>query len=182
MKHGSFEKRYAKRNLNQRRRRTKPFAEQCQIDSDGHWHLRNRKPTKSGYVDVKINGRSYKAHRVIYEWIKGSIPEGLELDHLCRDRSCVNPWHLEPVTHLENIRRGLGGQNSRAKIHCPQGHPYDEENTWHKKLKPVLVGYALGVIGKLHGKECDENVRKLCDRRRYLRASLSLNSMYACSA
>src|ERR1019366_4519713 len=51
------------------------------------------------------------AHRVAYELFVGPIPEGLQLDHLCRVRSCVNPQHLEPVSQQENIRRGLGGMN-----------------------------------------------------------------------
>lgn len=67
------------------------------------------------------------AHRVAYEEIMGPVPEGLELDHLCRTRSCVNPSHLEPVTHRENMNRG--DVATRRKTHCPKGHPYDEENT-----------------------------------------------------
>lgn len=74
------------------------------------------------------------AHRVAWELVHGPVPDGLELDHLCRNPSCVNPDHLEPVTHQENVRRGLaavlGGQRQRAKTHCPQGHPYDERNTY----------------------------------------------------
>ena len=66
-----------------------------------------------------------KAHRVAYEHIKGPIPEGLVLDHLCRVTICINPNHLEPVTDLMNIRRGMG---NASKTHCPQGHPYDGEN------------------------------------------------------
>jgi len=69
------------------------------------------------------------AHRLSYETEIGPIPEGLELDHLCRVRSCVNPLHLEPVTHQENVRRGEGANFWRNKTHCPQGHEYTEENT-----------------------------------------------------
>ena len=70
------------------------------------------------------------AHRIVYELIKGKIPEGLFIDHLCRVRNCVNPDHLEPVTHEENIRRGIGGVNAinRAKTHCLKGHPLSGEN------------------------------------------------------
>jgi hypothetical protein len=64
------------------------------------------------------------AHRVAYERMVGPVPDGLQLDHLCRNRMCVNPQHLEPVTAGENTRR------ARALItHCPQGHPYDDANT-----------------------------------------------------
>jgi hypothetical protein len=65
-------------------------------------------------------------HRLVYKTVKGQIPDGLELDHLCRNPPCCNPDHLEPVTHRENILRGrtFGAANS-AKTHCPQGHVYD---------------------------------------------------------
>jgi hypothetical protein len=61
----------------------------------------------------------------------GAVPEGLELDHLCRVRGCVNPKHLEPVTHRENLMRGESWSAVNArKTHCPEGHPYDETNTY----------------------------------------------------
>lgn len=64
------------------------------------------------------------AHRFAYELLAGPIPAGLTLDHLCRNTSCVNPVHLEPVTSAENVRRAAA-----AITHCPAGHPYDEANT-----------------------------------------------------
>jgi hypothetical protein len=70
------------------------------------------------------NGFLY-AHRVSYELSVGPIPDGLFLDHLCRVRHCVNPEHLEPVTTAENCRRAAA-----AVTHCPQGHVYDEANTY----------------------------------------------------
>lgn len=64
-----------------------------------------------------------RAHRLAYELVKGPIPDGLTIDHLCRNTWCVNPDHLEPVTIGENVRR-------RPKPdECPQGHAYDERNT-----------------------------------------------------
>lgn len=76
----------------------------------------------------------FKAHRVAYQLYKGIVPVGLDLDHLCRVRCCVNPDHLEPVTRSENNRRGLSGkiqgERQRAKTHCKEGHTYDEENTY----------------------------------------------------
>lgn len=69
--------------------------------------------------------RSLYAHRVIYEALIGPIPVGLEIDHLCRVRRCVNPIHLEAVSHQENVLRGESLAAQRAKrTHCPQGHPY----------------------------------------------------------
>ncbi|MHB8409821.1 MAG: HNH endonuclease signature motif containing protein [Acidiferrobacterales bacterium] len=84
----------------------------------------------SGYGVLSWRGKKRLAHRVNYELRIGSIPSGLELDHLCRKRSCVNPEHLEPVTRRVNLLRGetiIADQVKRT--HCPKGHPYDAENT-----------------------------------------------------
>jgi hypothetical protein len=85
--------------------------------------------TSHGYGATTLDGRYAVASRAAYELLIGPIPEGLVLDHLCRNRACVNPAHLEPVTHQVNINRGVGCPASRT--HCPQGHPYDEANTMH---------------------------------------------------
>ena len=82
---------------------------------------------QDGYYRPKISGRLQMAHRLAYEVLIGPIPKGLELDHLCRNRACYNPWHLEPVTHKENVRRGTS--HNGGKTHCPAGHEYNEENT-----------------------------------------------------
>lgn len=76
------------------------------------------------------SNRSVLAHRWSYEDEYGPIPEGLDIDHLCRNVSCVRPSHLEAVTHLVNVRRGVSGDRQRAKTHCPQGHEYNEQNTY----------------------------------------------------
>ena len=84
--------------------------------------------TRLGYGQIGHGGQDGKVvvvHRVAYELLVGPIPEGLELDHLCHVRRCVNPAHLEPVTHLENMRRG----HFATKTHCPRAHPYDSANT-----------------------------------------------------
>lgn len=90
-----------------------------------------------GYGTIKINGINRHAHIVAFEHFRGPVPEGLELDHVCRVRCCVNPWHLEPVTHIENVRRGVSGIVSRdrelSKTHCPHGHEYSIENTYRYK-------------------------------------------------
>lgn len=83
----------------------------------------------SGYGQLQHDGKNLAAHRVAYEQFVGLIPDGLELDHLCRVRACCNPIHLEPVTHQENMRRGRFG----AATHCPHGHPYSEDNTYRTR-------------------------------------------------
>lgn len=84
-----------------------------------------------GYGQVYLGGRNpLGAHRVVYEFLVGEIPRGLDLDHLCRVRSCVNPAHLEPVSRRVNLRRGIGFAAQRAKqTHCTHGHEFTEKNT-----------------------------------------------------
>lgn len=89
-----------------------------------------------GYGFFRGEPISTRAHRVAYTLTVGPIPKGLELDHLCRNRACVNPAHLEPVVHRENVLRGDAGlaraRLESAKTHCPQGHPYDDINTYRR--------------------------------------------------
>lgn len=90
----------------------------CDKDGYGHWT-----PTHGA--------AGKRAHRVAYEILIGPIPEGLPLDHLCRNSPCCNPNHLEPVTDRTNILRGVGFAALNAKkTHCPKGHPYSLTNTY----------------------------------------------------
>lgn len=91
------------------------------------WQLR----ISAGYgYAYRPGGEAIGAHRLYYEELVGPIPEGLEPDHLCRNKACCNPGHLEPVTHRENSLRGEGACAVNArKTHCKHGHPFDEENT-----------------------------------------------------
>ena len=86
--------------------------------------------TCKGYGLFSYLGKEVYAHRFSYELLVGPIPEGMELDHLCRSPACVNPARLEPVTHQENCRRGEAGRHKCRRIHCKWGHEFTPENTY----------------------------------------------------
>lgn len=90
-----------------------------------------------GYGQVYGGGRMLRVHIVVYEAEVGPVPDGLELDHLCRVRACARPSHLEAVTHVENMRRSAsrGGVLAAPVIpltECKRGHPFDEVNTYKR--------------------------------------------------
>lgn len=82
-----------------------------------------------GYGVIKIGGRYHRAHRVAYGMFRGPVPDGLVIDHLCRNTFCVNPDHLEPVTIGENVRRGFSSRQTAKVTHCAHGHEYTPANT-----------------------------------------------------
>jgi hypothetical protein len=89
---------------------------------------------RDGYGRFKHGGRDDVAHRVSYELAKGPIPDWLELDHLCRNRGCVNPAHLEAVTGRVNVLRGETIVRTNAeKTHCSKGHPLSGDNLFIRR-------------------------------------------------
>lgn len=86
-----------------------------------------------GYGRIRWNGRQPVAHRVVFELLVGPVADGLQIDHLCRVRRCVNPAHLEPVTPLENVHRSTSADYWLSKTHCPRQHPYTAANTYVTK-------------------------------------------------
>lgn len=93
-------------------------------DPDTGCWLWQRHPFAAGYGLFRVDGKRWLIHRYSYTALVGPIPDGLHIDHLCRNRHCVNPDHLEPVTQRENIRRAL------VKTHCLHGHEFTPENTY----------------------------------------------------
>lgn len=112
-----------------------------------------------GYGKFWSDRKNVCAHRFTYELYKGKIPEGLHLDHLCRNPLCVNPEHLEAVTCRENTIRGISGiingLRQRSKTHCKRGHEFNEINT-----------YSRG-DGRRHCRKCNAiKVKEYEDRKR----------------
>ncbi len=108
------------------------FWEKVRLDPSGCWQWAGAVGAGDrggGYAQMRDAGKTLYAHRLSYETLVGLVPDGLHLDHLCRNRTCVNPTHLEPVTCRENLLRGVGPTSIHAgKTHCPKGHEYSGEN------------------------------------------------------
>jgi len=116
------------------------IARHAEIQPSGCW-LWTGSVTNQGYGSFRVDGVSTTAHRAAYEALVGPVPAGLVLDHLCRNRRCCNPKHLDPVSQRENTLRSpiaLGALNA-AKTHCPKGHPYNAENTYVYRYPSTTV-------------------------------------------
>ena len=100
--------------------------------NSGCWEWVN--PRSDGYGRFYLNRKQVLAHRFAYQALVGEVETGLDLDHLCRNRKCCNPEHLEPVTRRENCRRSpIMGKWKLATTHCPEGHEYNSDNTYTDK-------------------------------------------------
>ncbi len=119
------------------------FARRIVVDASGCWLWTGTKH-EAGYGRVRQRGRQVTAHRAIYGLVARPVPSDKQLDHLCRNRLCVNPLHMEVVDNRTNTLRGIGPTAlNKRKTHCPAGHEYTEQNTRVSKS------------GKRHCRECN---------------------------
>lgn len=116
--------------------RLRKFAPKVRVNEEtGCWDWLGNKHPETGYGRVWYSKHDDRlTHRVAYEAARGPIPPGLVIDHLCRNRACCNPAHMEAVTSVENVMRGesIAAQNAR-KTHCKRGHEFTPENTYVSK-------------------------------------------------
>lgn len=122
-------------------------------DEENCWHWLGFTSTE-GYGVAKVAGRTWKAHRYIYEQLEDVSLGDQILHHVCENRVCVNPAHLEPTSRTNHLAIHDTHNGNRDKTHCPTGHPYDEENTY------------INPDGSRRCREC----RREEDRRRRARA------------
>ena len=135
------------------------FWQKVRVTQSGCWEWVGSR-TLDGYGQTMIGSRRDGSrchvliHRWVYENLIGPFPPDLESDHLCRNRVCANPVHIEPVTSRENVLRGNGHTAINArKTHCIHGHAFDEGNTWR-------------LDGRRHCRTCDRQRRAAARQRR----------------
>lgn len=133
----------------------------AKVDKSGECWLWTGARDWNGYGQTAIGHVNLRAHRVAYELERGPIPDGLTLDHLCRNPPCVNPSHLEPVTSGENTMRGdTPASVNAAKTHCPSGHPLSGDNLFS------VSGRRNRRCRECHRIQTREGLRRLRARRR----------------
>lgn len=106
------------------------MMENVAVEEDGCWEWCGATCGHGKYGAIRTPDGMKYVHRVSYEAFIGDIPDGMQVDHLCRNRTCVNPEHLEAVSHYENMRRGSAWAVNKGKTHCPSGHPYSGDNLY----------------------------------------------------
>lgn len=119
----------AKRDILQRIQ--EKYVEEIRVPELGPCWIWTASVDGRGYGQISKDGSPRRAHRVAYELLVGEIPDQHDLDHLCRVIRCINPAHLDPVSHRVNVLRGVSPQAiNAAKTHCPKGHEYTAANTY----------------------------------------------------
>ena len=130
------------------------FWNKVRLLDNGCWEWTATRWKGYGLFWTKATGR-VRAHRLAYQSLVEPIPDGLQVDHLCRNRACVRPAHMEIVTNRENVLRGIGVCAQEARqTHCIHGHPYDLLNTY---ITPS---------GKRQCRACDAERRRRYRRER----------------
>jgi len=141
------------------------FLRRVQINENGCWVWRGNTHPKNGYGRFWLYRHTDRlAHRLAYVWSGGTIPDNLVIDHLCRNRACVNPAHMETVSNAENVMRGesVWAINAR-KTHCVRGHEFTPENTWVSKKN------------ERHCRECSRIRKREARARRKLLGSVPVD-------
>lgn len=118
---------------------------------------------EQGYGRIRINKKSYYAHRLQMIWLGKDLPDGHHVDHLCRNPACVRPDHLEVVTHKENIRRGDWSANRKRLTeitHCKYGHPYDRLMKDRPNVHGIMAYYrTCSECGRIRAREYQRRKR-----------------------
>jgi len=133
------------------------MAPKIAVDERGCWVWQNACNNK-GYGQVGVGGKVCSTHRVAYELLVGPIPAGLHIDHLCRNRACCNPAHLEPVTNKVNSERS----ERATKTRCVRDHALTGEN--------LIVRLRPGGLTRRECRTCANTLRRVSNRRSYVEA------------
>ena len=128
------------------------FTSKVALDEETNCWVWKLKPTDTGYGIYNTHSKVFKAHRVSWRIFKGPLTDGLVIDHMCKNRMCVNPAHLREVDSHTNTMENSNWfvALNKLKTHCPSGHEYTEENT---RLKPQTIN------PELLGRQCKECTR-----------------------